>query len=424
MSIRPATVITVIAATAAALAATFTVGSVASASRSPLPTHWSASWASAMQQPVASSQAIWPNWSTQGFSDQTVRQQVRISSGGSQIRVRLSNLYGTEPLRIAAATVAESGGGAATEPGTMRSLTFGGRRSVAIPAGQVTASDAAGLRVSPLEQLTVTLYLAGATGPATFHDDGLTTTYQATGDHVRDSGSTAFDGPASHSYYYLTGVDVPTRRPETVVAFGDSITNGHNSTVGGNARYTDALAERLIADHSPLSVANAGITGNLLLHQLPCFGETGLTRFQRDALDQPGVRTVILMEGSNDIWDYQDHGCGTTPAVTAAQIIDGLRVLIRAAHARGIRVVGATILPFKADFESPADFQRAEAIRQAVNNWTLSSGQYDAVADFAAAVADPADPQQLNPSYDSGDHLHPNDTGYQAIAAAINIDNL
>jgi lysophospholipase L1-like esterase len=424
MSIRPTAVITVIAAAAAALAATLTAGSVASASRSPLPTHWSASWTSAMQQPVANSQAIWPNWSTHGFSHQTVRQQVRISGGGSRIRIRLSNLYGTKPLRIAAATVAESGGGAATRPGTMRSLTFGGRRSVAIPAGQVTASDAAGLRVTPLEPLTVTLYLAGATGPATFHDDGLTTTYQATGDHVRDSGASAFGDPASHSYYYLTGVDVPTRRPETVVAFGDSITNGHNSTVGGNARYTDALAERLIADHSPLSVANVGITGNLLLHQLPCFGETGITRFQRDALDQPGVRTVILMEGSNDIWDYQDHGCGTTPVITARQIIDGLRGLIHAAHARGIKVVGATILPFKANFEPPADFQRAEAIRQAVNNWTLSSGQYDAVADFAAAVADPADPQQLNPSYDSGDHLHPNDTGYEAIAAAINIDNL
>jgi lysophospholipase L1-like esterase len=220
-------------------------------------------------------------------------------------------------------------------------------------------------------------------------------------------------------------VDVATRGPETVVTFGDSITNGHNSTVGGNDRYTDALAERLIAAHSPLSVANAGIRGNLLLHQLPCLGETGITRFGRDTLDQPGVRTVILIEGSNDIWDSQDNfGCGTTPAVTAGQIIAGLQALIQAAHARGIKVVGATILPFKANYEQPADVQRAEAIREAVNHWILRSGEYDAVADFAAAVADPADPQQLNPSYDSGDHLHPNDAGYQAIAATINIDNL
>ena len=309
----------------------------------------------------------------------------------------------------------------------MRSLTFRGSRSVTIPAGQVAASDATGLHVAPLESLAVTLYFATSTGPSTFHEDGLTTTCQAPGDHARNIGAAAFDGPTSHSYYYLTGVDVAARGAGTVVAFGDSITNGHNSTAGGNARYTDALAERLIADHSPLSVANAGITGNLLLHKLPCFGEPGITRFGRDALGQPGVRTVILMEGSNDIWDSQAaHGCGTmtTPAVTAGQIIGGFRALIRAAHARGIRVVGATILPFKADFEPPADFRRAEAIRQAVNNWILTSGEYDAVADFAAAVADPADPQQLNPRYDSGDHLHPNDAGYRAIAAAVDLDNL
>ena len=422
MSIRPTAVI---AAAAAALAATLTTSPAASAALQQPTMNWSATWTSAMQQPTPSTPAMGENWSMEGFSNQTVRQEVRVSGGGNVARIRLSNLYGTEPLRLAGATIAESAGGAATEPGTMRSLTFHGRRSVTIPVGQVTASDVTHLHVTPLESLTITLYFAAPTGPSTFHEDGLTTTYQATGDHARDSGAAAFDGPTSHSYYYLTGVDVATRGPQTVVAFGDSITNGHNSTVGGNDRYTDALAERLIAAQSPLSVANAGITGNLLLHQLPCFGEAGITRFERDALDQPGVRTVIVMEGSNDIWDSQaDFGCGTTPAVTAGQIIDGFRALIGAAHARGIRAIGATILPFKANYEQPADFQRAEAIREAVNNWILSSGEYDAVTDFAAAVADPADPQQLNPSYDSGDHLHPNDVGYQAIAAAIDIDDL
>ena len=421
MSIRPNAII---AAAAAAVAATLTASPAASASRQQPVTHWSASWASAMQQPTASTPAFGDNWSMAGFSDQTVRQEVRVSGGGNVARIRLSNLDGTEPLRIKEATITESAGGAATEPGTLRTLTFRGSRPVTIPAGRVTASDATGLHVAPLESLTVTLYFAAPTGPATFHEDGLTTTYQATGDHARDRGASAFDGPASHSYYYLTGVDVATRGRETIVAFGDSITNGHNSTVGGSARYTDALADRLVAAHRPLSVANAGITGNLLLHQLPCSGETGITRFQRDALDQPGVRTVILMEGSNDIWDFQDHGCGATPAITAAQLIDGFRALIQAAHARGIRVVGATILPFKASYESAADFQHAEAIREAVNNWILSSGEYDAVADFATAVADPADPQQLSPRYDSGDHLHPNDAGYRAIAATIDLGDL
>jgi lysophospholipase L1-like esterase len=422
MNLRPITPIAV--TVAAALAAILPTGSLASASPPQLPTRWSASWASAMQEPTDKSPVTGPNWSVQGFSDQTLRQQVRMSGGGSRIRIRLSNLYGTGPLQVAGATVAQSSDGAGTEPGTMRSLTFRGSRSVTIPAGRATASDAASMHVAPLESLTVTLYFAGATGPSTFHDDGLTITYQAAGDHLRDTGAAAFGGATSHSYYYLAGVDVAVPRRETVVAFGDSITNGHNSTVGGNARYTDALAERLVAAQSPLSVANAGITGNLLLHQLPCFGDPGITRFERDALDQPGVRTVILMEGSNDIWDYQDHGCGTTPAVTAGQIIAGLEAVIRAAHARGIAVMGGTILPFKADFEPPADFQRAEATRQAVNKWVLSCGEFDSVADFAAVVADPADTEQLSPSYDSGDHFHPNDAGYQAIAAAIDTDQL
>lgn len=204
MSIRP---IATIAATAAALAAVLAAGPAASASRSPVATHWSASWASALQEPTANSPATGPNWSVPGFSDQTVRQQVRLSGGGSRIRILLSNLYGTAPLHVTAATVAESDGGAATDPGTMRSLTFRGSRSVSIPTGQVTASDAVGLHVAPLESLTVTLYFAGPTGPSTFHDDGLTTTYQAAGDHVRDTEAAAFGGATSHSFYYLTGVE-------------------------------------------------------------------------------------------------------------------------------------------------------------------------------------------------------------------------
>ena len=273
MSIRPTAVIV---AAAAALAATVTAGPAASASRQQPVTHWSASWTSAMQQPVASSPAFGDNWSLAGFSDQTVRQEVRVSGGGNMARIRLSNLDGTGPVRIAEATIAESAGGAATKPGTMRSLTFHGSRSVTIPAGRVSASDATGLHVAPLESLTITLYFAAPTGPSTFHEDGLTTTYQATGDHAHDRGAAAFGGPTSHSYYYLTGVDVATRGPETVVAFGDSITNGHNSTVGGNARYTDALADRLIADAQP------AVRRQCRDHRQPAAASASLLRRDRD----------------------------------------------------------------------------------------------------------------------------------------------
>lgn len=339
----------------AGLAACAVAGTSTSGTSSRAAAPWSASWTSAPQVPVASSPAFGPNWSMAGFSNQTIRQTVRLSSSGSLVRIRLSNRYGTTPLHVAGATVAETAKGAATQPGTMHPLTFGGARSVTIPAGQTIPSDAAALPVSTLETVTVTLYLSGTTGPSTFHEDGLTTTYRASGDHLSALGAAAFAGATSHSYYYLAGVDVAGGHTRgTVVAFGDSITNGHNSTPGASKRYTDLLADRLAAAHLPLAVANTGITGNLLLSQLPCFGESGVTRFGRDALGQPGVKTIILIEGTNDLWDSQaNHNCGTslTPAVTAQQTVSGYQTLISQAHARGIRVVGATILPFKAIYE-------------------------------------------------------------------------
>jgi lysophospholipase L1-like esterase len=289
-----------------------------------------------MQSPVPGNDTTdpkGPNWSD-GFSNQTVRQVIRVSSGGSQVRVRLSNLYGTKPLKVAGATIARTRDGATVEPGTLRSLTFHGARSATISAGRVAASDPAAVPVAALESLTI------------------------------------------------------TRRP--------------------------------------LAVANSGISGNTLLNGLACFGEKGITRFRRDALGQPGVRTVIFGAGTNDIWDSEGKfgGCGQTPQVTADQLIAGYQTLIRAAHARGVRIIGATIIPFKAPYMSPADFLRAEAIRDQANHWIRTSGEFDAVADFAKAVADPADPEELNPACNSGDFLHPNDAGYRAIAATIKPNEL
>lgn len=357
--------------------------------------HWSAAWAAAMQRPTPGD----GNWSVAGFDHQTIRQTVRLSTGGRSVRIRLSNQYGAKSLRIAGMTLGHD------------TVTFGGSRHTNVPAGRTTTSDPVELATSPGEQLVISLYVDGPTGPATFHEDGLTSTSVIAGDHLNDN---VPGTGTSHSVYYLTGVDV-TGATGTVVAFGDSITNGHNSTVGADRRYSDDLARRL--GTTGLAVANAGITGNLVLSELPCFGSVGVTRFERDALGQPGVRTVIVEEGENDIWDSEgDFGCGTTPRVTAEQLIAGYRSMIAAAHRRGVRIVGATITPFKADYMRPDQFARAEAIRDQVNHWIRTSGQYDAVADFAQAIGDPADPQRINPAYDSGDHLHPNDAGYEALA--------
>lgn len=388
--------------------------------------HWQSSWSTAPQQPNAGTPTTGTNWSMEGFVNQTVRQVVRMSTGGSHIRIRLSNLYGTTPLHVTGATVALSDGGAAVRTGTVVPLTFAGSRATTIRGGGFLDSDSTALAVQPLQLITVTLYFAGASGASTFHDDGLTTSYKATGDHRSDVPGDAFQGPTSHSFYYVTGVDVAGSAGRgTVVTFGDSITNGHNSTVGGDGRYSDALADRLAAAHRPRGVVNVGITGNLLLSDSPCFGDKGTARFRSDVLSQPGVSTVIFEEGTNDIWDsVGNYGCGQTPEVTAQQIIDGYRSVIRAAHARSVKIIGGTMLPFKAFYMKPEDFQRAEAIRDTLNTWIRTSGAFDGVVDFAKAVADPSDPQQLNPAFNSGDGLHPNDAGYRAMAAAVDLNTL
>jgi lysophospholipase L1-like esterase len=360
---------------------------------------WSAAWTTAMQRPTPAT----GNWSTVGFDHQTIRQTIRLSTGGRSLRIRLSNQYGTQPLHVTGLALGE----------LRATATFHGSPRTTVAPGRTITSDAVKIATTAGEQLTISLYVDGATGPATFHEDGLTTSYAANGNHLYDD---AAGGETSHSVYYLAGVDV-TGATGTVVTFGDSITNGHNSTVGADRRYSDALAQRLRTTR--LGVANVGITGNLLLSELPCFGAQGVSRFERDALGQPGVRTVIVEEGENDIWDSEHNfGCGVTPRVTAEQIIGGYRRMIAAAHAHGVRIVGATITPFKADYMEPAEFARAEAIRDQVNHWIRTSGQYDAVADFALAVGDPEDEQRIDPAYDSGDHLHPNDAGYAALAAA------
>ena len=386
---------------------------------------WAGTWSSAAQAPT---DTFGPTWSLDGFNNQTVRQVVRISAGGSAVRIRLSNVYGSAPLRVSGATIAESDAGASVRPGTLRPLTFHHDRGAVVPAGQEVVSDPAALPVRPLDRLTVSLYFAGATGPATFHANAQSTSYRAAGDQrfARD-GSTFTE--TTTSYYYLAGVEVPTvPRRNTVVAFGDSVTEGALSTLDANNRYPDELAERLRATGRRLAVQNEGISGNRVLRDSPCFGESALNRFQRDVLDRPGVRTVIISEALNDIFDIPGIPFGNNcnapnPNLTAEQLIEGHRTLIQAAHAHGIRVIGGTVTPFKGNIYGVFTDQ-GEAVRDALNHWILTGGEYDAVVDFAAAVSDPADPDTLRADFDSFDKVHPNDAGYHAMAAAIDLNTL
>jgi len=381
--------------------------------------NWIAAWGAAPQPATPATVA------QRGFDDQTVREIVRSSLGGNAVRVELSNAYGRVPLTIAAASIAPAGADGALGPGGSRALTFGGQGGVVIPPGAEALSDPTGLRVRPLQRLAISLYLPQRTGPATGHLLAKSSTYIAQGDRAGQSGAQGFDARTS-SWYFLSALDVlaPRRDLGAVVALGDSITDGVGSRNGLYDRWTDDLADRLAARRADsLAVVDEGIGGNRVLNSSPCCGQSALARFGRDVLGRLGVRVVILLEGINDIGFSRQTSAATRPHtdVSAAQIISGYEQLIAQAHAHGLLIFGATLTPFAgARYWTPA----GEAKREAINRWILTSGAFDGVIDFAAAVADPADPRRLAPRFDSGDHLHPNAAGYRAMAAAINLNSL
>ena len=347
-----------------------------------------------------------------GFADQTLRQVVDLSLGGDRIRVRLTNVFGDRDLRVGAVTVAPRRGatGAATV-GRPQRLTFGGSPATTIPAGTEAVSDPLVLSVADGTHLVVSLYLPVGTGRATWHRRGWTTTYHAAGDASTDVRSGRFT-PIGPSFFFLAGVDVLTRSAGAVVAFGDSITEGccEVASVDADLSYPDRLAA-LIGTRSPsrLAVLNAGISGNALLSDGA--GVSALTRFDRDALGQTGVRTVIILEGINDII----HSRG---AVRAEQLIRAQAELVRRARARGLRVIGATLTPFG----GAGGFTVAgEVDRRTVNHWIRTSGAFDSVIDFDRLLRDPKDPARLRAAFDPGDHLHPTVAGYAAMAAAVDL---
>jgi lysophospholipase L1-like esterase len=346
-----------------------------------------------------------------GFTDQTIRDIVHTSAGGGEIRIRISNVFGTRPLRIDDVRVALGGPGAQTVTGTSHRLTFGGNYQVTIPAGAREFSDAVRMRVGADEDLDVSMFVKGASGPTSWHPAAISASYYSVpGDHTMDADGTKFTHQI-HASYFVDGVDVINPAVGgAVVTFGASTTDGLGSTFGANESYPADLARSLLGlpPGLALSVLNAGILANQLLASGPASGPSGLARFSRDALAQSDVRVIIVWLGTNDI-DFHR-------TTTAGQMIGAYEQLIAAAHARGIAVVGATLQPE----EGATSFtEHGNRVREEINRWIRHSREFDAVADFDMVLRDPQNPDQLLPAYDSGDHLHPNDAGYQAIADSI-----
>jgi lysophospholipase L1-like esterase len=355
------------------------------------------------------------------FDNQTIRQVVHLSAGGDELRVRLSNLLGAEPLTVDAAGVALCMGGPAIDMSSQTALTFNGDRRVTVPAGQEIWSDFVPLGTANETDLAVTLYLKGPANAVTVHRLGQQTAYVAPGDAVRAETMVAeIPAPATPrtSYYWLTGVEsrgAQARR--VVVAFGDSITDGLGSTIDANRRYPNFLSQKLNAQSGlgPYSTVNAGISGNRVLRDGR--GPSGLSRFGRDALGAAGVSHVIILLGINDI-----GVSGRLPEqdASAEAITGGLATLVAEAKSEDVRVLLGTLLPFKGT-NPPYYGELAETRRQAVNAWIRTTADVDGIVDFDRAMQDATDLQIMDPLYDSGDHLHPNDAGYAAMADAIDL---
>lgn len=380
---------------------------------------WTATWAAGPAGPFPGATPV--------FDDQTLREIVHVSVGGSRVRVKLSNTFGTAPVVIGGVRVARRLAGARIDPATARRLTFGGADRVTIPAGALVVSDPVDLAVPALSDLAVSLYLPQPTAVTTMHAVALATSYLAAGTGDATAAADLPGAATTTSWHLVTGVDVLARGGASVVALGDSITDGSNSSVDANLRWPNVLADRLQARRATrrLGVIDQGIIGNRILHPTEpsfenLFGPAALARFDRDVLAQAGVAYVIVLLGINDI-GHPGSSAGAPPSeeVTAEEIEAGLLQLVERAHEHGVKVFGATLTPFEdttlVGFFSPEKEQK----RQAVNRWIRTAGKFDGVIDFDAAIRDPSHPARMLPAFDGGDHLHPSDAGQRAMGEAI-----
>lgn len=382
----------------------------------PCKSQWIAVWASAQMAPTGEN--ILP---AGALADSTLRQIIRPSIAGKQVRVRLSNLEGTKPLHLNGASIAKAikAGSAEIQAGTSQPLRFDGQTDVTIPAGADYLSDPVAMPVAAFDDLAISIHFAEDPAGQTSHPGSRTTSWLMKGDHLIDAampGATAIT-----RWYALAAVEAETCAPSgVIVALGDSITDGNGTTTDGNDRWTDGLARRLQANAKTrhLAIVNQGIGGNRLLND--GLGPNALARIDRDVLAQPGVKAMILLEGINDLGTLTRDApvSDAEHEKLVARVIGAYRQIVAKARAKGIKAIGATVMPFVGNDYYHADAKN-EADRQAVNRWIREKGHFDAVIDFDKVVRDPAQPERLLKRFDKGDGLHPSPEGYAAMAESV-----
>ena len=392
------------------LTAVSTVSAQSTATK-PSPASWVGTW--------AASPFDGDPWHTiPTLVESTLREIVHTSIAGKSVRVRLTNEFGTEPLRIDAATIATSAGVSSIDAASLHDLMFGGSPSIVIPPGAEVLTDPVAMATPASANLAISIYLPlQQISDVSVHSSAQQDNFFETGNHVRDA---SFAEPVvTPSWYFLKGVDVEPANGHAaaIVAFGDSITDGALSTENANHRWTDYLSARLQSNPATahLAVLDEGIGGNCVL--IHCVGQNALARFDRDVLSQAGVKYVIVLESINDIGALHNPNLPNYK-LTAEDLEQGLAQLVARAHEHGIAVFGATLTPYKG---AGYFTENGEQIRRSVNHWILTAGVFDATIDFDKATGDPANPLTFASQYDSGDHLHPKDAGYAAMADSIDL---